>query len=64
MMQARTEEMMADVREALSSCCSETRRLLPDEVLAVPAVQHMLHTFLWDTSRLGCKILHLLCVAT
>lgn len=45
------EETMADVREALADCCSETRRLLPDDVLAVPAVQHMLLKFLAETSR-------------
>lgn len=45
------EEIMAGVRDALASCCTETRRLLPDDVLAVPAVQHMLHTFLSDASR-------------
>lgn len=47
-----TEEIrMSDVREALAACCSETRRLLPDDVLSVPAVQHMLHKFLLETSR-------------
>lgn len=45
------EIIMADVREAVAACCSETRRLLPEDVLAVPAVQHMLHTFLLETSR-------------
>eukprot|EP00752_Nemacystus_decipiens_P003542 g3268.t1 len=48
---SKAEEIMAEVREVLATCCSETRRLLPDDVLEVPAVQHMLHKFLLETSR-------------
>ena len=44
---------MVAVREALASCCTETKRMLSDEVLAVSAVQHMLKQFLSDKSRSG-----------
>lgn len=42
---------MAGVRDALAACSSGTRRVVTEEVLAVPAVQHMLSTFLADSSR-------------
>ncbi len=50
-MQPPEDSEMVAVREALANCCSETKRMLPDEVLAVPAVQHMLKQFLADKSR-------------
>ncbi|CAM9820750.1 unnamed protein product, partial [Scytosiphon promiscuus] len=45
------EEEMIRVKEALAMCSSEAKRLLNDDVLAVPAIQHMLSTFLADKSR-------------
>ncbi|CAM9539666.1 unnamed protein product, partial [Ectocarpus sp. 13 AM-2016] len=42
---------IAGVRDAPAACSSGTRRVITEEVLAVPAVQHMLSTFLADSSR-------------
>lgn len=46
-----TEEELTRVREALATCSSETKRLVNEDVVAIPAIQHMLSTFLADKSR-------------
>ncbi|CAM9930970.1 unnamed protein product [Pylaiella littoralis] len=50
-MESPTDEEMVGVRQALASCSSEAKRLLSDDVLAIPMVQHMLRAFLLDKSR-------------
>lgn len=42
---------MEGIKAALEQCSSETRRLITEEVLEIPAVVHMLLVFLSDTSR-------------
>ena len=50
-----TGEGMQRLREALAECSSETQRLVPQPVLEIPAVSHMLTVFLSDTSRYRCR---------
>lgn len=50
-MEPPTDEEMVGVRRAVAACSSEARRLVTDDMLAIPMVQHMLCSFLLDTSR-------------
>lgn len=46
------------LRDALDECSTETKRLITEDVLALPAIRHMLLVFLKDTSRSSDRIDH------
>lgn len=46
------------LQDAIASCSTETKRLITKDVLALPAIRHMLLVFLKDTSRSSDRIDH------
>ena len=50
-MMPQTENDIEQLRAMLANCSTETKRLITDDVLALPAIRYMLLVFLKDTSR-------------
>lgn len=46
------------LRAVLAECSTETKRLITEDMLALPAIRHMLLVFLKDTSRSSDRVDH------